>query len=130
VNVPYVYDAGVLIAVDSNNRRMWARHHLALEEGRRIIVPAVVIGQAWRDSRRQVVLGRFLRTCEIEPTFAETAKDAGVLCGKAGTSDVIDAVVVAVALAHQAIVLTSDPHDIAKLASASEVRPGLTIRGV
>jgi predicted nucleic acid-binding protein len=130
VNVPYVYDAGVLIAVDSSNRRMWARHHLALEEGRRIIVPAVVIGQAWRDSRRRVVLGRFLRTCEIEPTFAETAKDAGVLCGKAGTSDVIDAVVVAVALAHQAIVLTSDPQDIAKLASASEVRPGLTIRGV
>lgn len=130
MSIPYVYDAGVLIAVDSNDRRMWARHQIALEEGRRIIVPAIVIGQAWRDSHRQVVLGRFLRTCEIEPTFADTAKEAGVLCGKAGTSDVIDAVVVAVAVAHQAIVLTSDPHDIAKLASASGARPGLVVRGV
>jgi predicted nucleic acid-binding protein len=130
VSIPYVYDAGVLIAVDSNDRRMWTRHQIALEEGRRIIVPAIVIGQAWQDSHRQVVLGRFLRTCEIEPTFADIAKEAGVLCGKAGTSDVIDAVVVAVAVARQAIVLTSDPHDIAKLASASGARPGLVVRGV
>ena len=130
MNAPYVYDAGVLIAIDSSNRRMWARHHLALEEGRQLIVPAIVIGQAWRDSRRQVVLGRFLRTCEIEPTSAEAAKEAGLLCGKAGTSDVVDAVVVATALARQAIVLTSDPHDIAKLASASGARPGLVVRGV
>jgi hypothetical protein len=74
VSVPYVYDAGALTAIDGTDRRMWAIHHLALEEGRRVIVPAVVVGQVWRDGRRQVTLGRFLRTCETEPTLLEGAK--------------------------------------------------------
>ena len=130
MTVPYVYDAGALIAIDANDRRMWAIHHLALEEGRRVIIPAVVVGQAWRDSRRQVALGRFLRTCEIEPTLLEGAKAAGVLCGKAGTSDVVDATVVVVAMTHRAIVFTSDPGDIAKLAAECATRPGLVIRAV
>lgn len=128
MSIPYVYDAGVLIAIDANDRRAWARHHLALEEGRQVVVPAIVVGQAWRDGRRQVVLGRFLRTCEIEPTLLDGAKDAGVLCGKAGTSDVVDAAVVAVALTYRAIVFTSDTPDITKLAAASGARPGLVIR--
>ncbi len=130
MNIPYVYDAGVLIAIDSNDRRMWALHHLALEDGRRVIVPAIVVGQAWRDGRRQVMLGRFLRTCEIEPTLLESAKAAGVLCGKAAASDVVDAAVVVTALTHGAIVFTSDKGDIAELAAASGARPVPVIRTV
>jgi len=128
VSIPYVYDAGVLSAIDGNDRRMWAIHHLALEEGRRLLVPAVVVGQAWRDPRRQVQLGRFLHSCEVASVGLELAKAAGVLCGKAGTRDVVDAVVVTVALAYGAIVFTSDPDDIAPLSAASEVKPGLVIR--
>jgi hypothetical protein len=56
------------------------------------------------------------------------AKAAGVLCGKAGTSDIVDATVVTIALAYGAIVFTSDPDDIADLSAASEVKPGLVIR--
>jgi hypothetical protein len=130
VSVPYVYDAGALIAIDGNDRRMWAIHHLALEEGRRVIVPAVVVGQVWRDGRRQVALGRFLRTCEIEPTLAEGSKAAGVLCGRAGTCDVVDAIVMVVALNRGAIILTSDPGDLAKLAVGSGARPVSVIRTV
>ena len=128
MSIPYVYDAGVLIAIDGNHRRMWAIHHLALEEGRRLLVPAVVVGQAWRDPRRQFQLGRFLHSCEVASVGLELAKAAGVLCGKAGTRDVVDAVVVTVALAYGAIVFTSDPDDIAPLSAASEVKPGLVIR--
>ena len=128
MSIPYVYDAGVLSAIDGNDRRMWAIHHLALEEGRRLLVPAVVVGQAWRDPRRQVQLGRFLHSCEVASVGLELAKAAGVLCGKAGTRDVVDAVVVTVALAYGAIVFTSDPDDIAPLSAASEVKPGLVIR--
>jgi len=130
MTVPYIYDAGALLAIDSNDRRMWAIHHLALEEGRRLIVPAAVVGQAWRDGRRQVGLGRFLSTCEIEPTQLEVAKAAGILCGKTRTSDVVDAIVAVVALTYQAIVFTSDPGDMAKLAAESGVRPRLVIRAV
>ncbi len=128
MNIPYVYDAGVLIAIDGNDRRMWAIHHLALEEGRRLLVPAVVVGQAWRDPRRQVQLGRFLQSCEVAPVGLELAKAAGVLCGKAGTRDVVHAVVATSALAYGAIVFTSDPDDIVQLSAASEVKPGLVVR--
>jgi hypothetical protein len=57
---PHLYDAGALIAIDRNLRRMWALYQVALDDGRDIRVPAVVVGQAWRDSRRQVRLGQFL----------------------------------------------------------------------
>ncbi|HET8684642.1 MAG TPA: PIN domain-containing protein [Micromonosporaceae bacterium] len=128
MSIPYVYDAGALIAVDGNDRRMWAIHHLAIEEGRRVLIPAVVVGQVWRDPRRQVQLGRFLHSCEVAPVGPELAKAAGVLCGKASTRDVVDAAVATIALAHGAIVFTSDPDDIAQLSAASEVKPGLVIR--
>jgi hypothetical protein len=128
VTIPYVYDAGALLAIDRNDRRMWAIHHLAIEEGRRLLIPAVVVAQAWRDTRRQVLLGGFLHSCEVIPVGLELAKAAGVLCGKTGTRDVVDATVVAVALASGAIVFTSHPDDIAQLAAATGVKPGLVIR--
>jgi predicted nucleic acid-binding protein len=130
VRIPYVYDAGALIAIDNDDRRMWAIHHLALEEGRRAIVPAVVVAQAWRDGRRQARLGRFVELCEVAPAGIDVAKAAGVLCGKARTRDVVDAMVVVTALTHGAIVFTSDPGDIAGLADASGATPGLVVRPV
>ncbi|BEL12783.1 hypothetical protein Q0Z83_109740 [Actinoplanes sichuanensis] len=130
MTIPYVYDAGVLLAIDDNDRRMWTIHHLAVEEGRRLLIPAVIVAQAWRDGRRQVQLGRFLHSCEVVPVGMETAKAAGVLCGKAGTRDVVDATVVAFALAYGAIVFTSDPDDITRLGAAAEVKPGLVVRRV
>jgi hypothetical protein len=128
MSIPYVYDAGVLLAIDGNDRRMWAIHHLAVAEGRRKLIPSVVVSKAWRDPRRQVQLSRFLHSCEVVPVGLELAKAAGVLCGKAGTRDVVDASVVTVALASAAIVFTSDPDDIAHLSAASDVKPGLVIR--
>ena len=128
MTIPYVYDAGSLIAIERNDRRMWAIHHLAVEEGRRLLIPAVVVGQVWRDGRRQVQLGRFLPSCEIVPVGLELAKAAGVLCGKAGTHDIVDAVVVTVALSAGAIVFTSHPEDITRLSAASDVKPGLVVR--
>jgi predicted nucleic acid-binding protein len=130
MSIPYVYDSGVLIAIDKDDRRMWAIHHLALEEGRRTVVPAIVVGQAWRNGHRQTRLGRFIQSCEVVPVGLDLAKAAGVLCGKAGTRDVVDATVAAVALVHGAIVFTSDPDDLVELSVASGAKPGLVIRKV
>ncbi len=127
MTIPYVYDAGALIAIDANDRRMWAIHHLALEEGREIIVPAIVIAQAWRNGLRQALLGRFLSSCDIEPTMTETAKAAGVLCGQSGKSDVVDATVMVTALVHRAIIFTSEVKDLADLAVASGTQPAPVI---
>lgn len=130
MTVSYLYDAGALIALDNNDRRMWARHHLALEEGRTIHVPTVIVAQAWRDARRQVRLGRILASCHIEPVGLETAKTAGILCGKARTSDIVDAVAVVMATALGAIIWTSDLSDIRALADQSNTKPALIIRTV
>lgn len=130
MSIPYVYDTGALIAIDNNDRRMWAIHHLAVEEARRIVVPAVVIGQAWRDPRRQARLGALLHTCHIEPIGAEVAKAAGILCGKARTSDIVDAIVTVIALTLGAVVYTSDPKDITTLAAESTAKPRLAIRTI
>ncbi len=127
---PYVYDAGALIALDNSDRAMWARHKLALAEGRDIHVPAVVVGQVWRDGRRQARLGKLLASCQVDPVGLETSKAAGVLCGKAASSDVVDATVVVLAVAVSAIIWTSDPDDMRKLASSSGARPVVLIRAV
>lgn len=123
MSAAYVYAAGALIAIDSNDRRMWLIHETALAEGRDVVVPAIVVGQAWRNGRKQAQLARFLRTCRIEPTDLETAKAAGVLCGQAGTSDVVDATVMVTALANHANIVTSDHKDMIELARAGRARP-------
>lgn len=123
MNVSYVYDAGALIAIDSNDPDMWTIHKAALAEDREIVVPATVVGQVWRDGRKQARLARLLRTCQVEATDLETAKAAGVLCGKAGSSDVVDATVMVTALAHYAIIVTSDHKDMNDLAEATGVQP-------
>jgi hypothetical protein len=127
---PHLYDAGALIAIDKNDRRMWARYQVAVDDGRDIRVPAITVGQAWRDPRRQVRLGRFLVSCRVDPVGLETAKAAGVLCGRAGTSDVVDATVVIMAAATGAVIWTSDPADIKALADESSARSALVIRAV
>ncbi len=126
----YVYDAGALIAIDNNDRRMWTIHHLAIDDGRKILVPAPVVGQAWRDPRRQVQLGKNSAELRGRAGRAGDGEAAGVLCGKAGTGDIVDALVVTVALTHGAIVFTSAPEDIAHLSASSDVKPGLSIRRV
>lgn len=127
---PHLYDAGALIAIDKNDRRMWARYQVALDDGRDLRVPAVVVGQAWRDARRQVRLGRFLAGCHVDQVGLEISKAAGILCGRAGTSDVVDATVVVMAAATGAVIWTSDPEDIKALADESSARPTLVIRAV
>jgi hypothetical protein len=127
---PHLYDAGALIAIDKNDRRMWARYQVALDDGRDIRVPAVVVGQAWRDPRRQVRLGNFLVSCHVDPVGLETARAAGILCGRAGTTDVVDATVVVMAAATGAVIWTSDPEDIKALADESGVTSALVIRAV
>src|SRR4051794_26467805 len=59
-------------------------------------VPAGVVGQAWRQGSGQALLARLLSdpVVEVVPLDLITARAAGVLCGKAGHPDVIDASVV------------------------------------
>jgi predicted nucleic acid-binding protein len=113
-----VYDAAVLVAADRNERRAWAEHKARLELGVVPLVPAPVVAQVSR-SPQQVQLRRFLTGCEVVPLGESEAHEAGRLLGKTRTADVVDAVVVTIALRTKAIILTSDRDDIERLVRAS-----------
>ena len=121
----FVLDAGALIAIDRNDRGVSAMLRVVLDDGDEVRVPAGVIAQTWRDGARQANLARTLQRCEEVPLDSKVARAAGLLCGRAGTSDVIDAsVAVAAATARlngTVAVLTSDPDDLAALLSATGV---------
>jgi len=116
-----VYDAGVLIAADRSQRRIWAEHRVRLEAGRVPLVPSTVVAQASR-SPKQVQLRRLLRGCEVVPFNHGAAHAAGALLGKARTSDVVDASVVELAIRKQADVVSDDPRDIKQLISAARAK--------
>ena len=109
-----VYDAAVLLAADRNERRVWAEHRIRLELGIVPLVPAPVVAQVSR-SPQQAQLRRFLTGCAIVPLGESEAHQAGQLLGKTGTVDVVDAVVVTIAIRRQAMILTGDPDDIERL---------------
>jgi hypothetical protein len=91
-----VYDAGVLVAADRDDREAWADHRVRLELGVTPVTTAPVVAQVSR-SPGQVQLRRFLRGCDIVPFSPEDAHAVGALLGQTGTSDVVDAHVVVTA---------------------------------
>jgi hypothetical protein len=116
-----VYDAGPLIAADRNDRRFWAEHRVRLEMGIIPSVPAPVVAQVSR-SGRQAQLRRLLRGCEVVPLDEAGAHRAGALLGKARTSDIADAAVVALAVSAKADIVSSDRADLEHLSSAARTR--------
>ena len=111
------YDAGALVAAESDDRRMWALHRRALERLHTPTVPAGVIGQGWRGGP-QPRLARLLEGCTVEPLDEPTARAAGTLLARAKSADVIDASVVVGALRRGDAVVSSDPGDVQKLAKS------------
>jgi hypothetical protein len=110
-------DAGALVGFDRNKRLVVSIVRRALEKGVALAVPAGVVGQAWRDGRRQDRLARLLASpvVSIETLDDGRARAAGQLCGVTGTSDVIDASVVLCARSRGHGVLTSDVEDLRRL---------------
>lgn len=123
----FVYDTGALIAMQRRDLRMMGYHELAVGEAReRPFVPVVVLAQAWRGGP-QPLLSRMLQDCEIVPDTERIGRLAGDLCARASTSDVVDAIVMATALALDARIVTSDSKDLAKLALAAGRRVKLFV---
>lgn len=108
-----ILDAGALIALDRGDRDTWALLAEVARAGMRPVVPAPVIAQAWHGGPRQARLARALSGTEQLATDGALSLRAGVLLGRAGTNDVLDALVAIVAADRPGWeVLTSDPDDI------------------
>ena len=119
-------DTGALIAFERNDRLAVSVVLRAVQQRLPVVVPAGVVGQAWRNGRKQVRLVRLLGSdsVEIESLDDVRARAAGQLCGATRTTDVIDASVVLCARARGHAVLTSDPDDLGRL------DPGLVLHKV
>jgi hypothetical protein len=111
------YDAGALIAAERGLQSIWWLHRDLLKRGLRPTLPTVVLGQAWRGGP-QARLSRLVHGCIIEPFTEQQARTAGAALARSGSSDLIDAAVVTTALERNDMIVTSDPDDLRRIASA------------
>jgi hypothetical protein len=111
-----VLDAGALIALERNDRRLWAALKLAALSGDDVLVPATAMAQVWRGTASQARLASALQHCVIA-SFDAVARDVGELCGRAKTRDICDAHVAIVAATRGDVLYTSDPGDMRRLLS-------------
>lgn len=117
-----VLDAGAFVAVERGDRSIVARLEAAQLDAVQFRTSAIAIAQVWRDPMgRQANLARLLRSVDVRSVDQPLAREAGILLGRTGMSDTVDATVVLVAEDGD-IILTSDPRDIARLAAAAERR--------
>jgi hypothetical protein len=111
------FDAGGLIALERNNRRVFSILSTAVEDGDRIIVPATALAQVIRNTARQVRLWRMIQfdKTEVVALDGSHAQAVGALLAVTGTSDIADAHVVICAQREGYAVITSDPLDLKRL---------------
>jgi hypothetical protein len=122
-----VLDAGAFVAVERGDRAMVARLRVAQRAGLELRSTGVVVTQVWRDpAGRQANLARLLKSVDVKAVDQRLGREGGILLGRAGTEDAVDASVVAVSATGDHI-LTSDAGDIRPLVAASE-RSILVIR--
>ena len=122
-----VLDAGAFVAVERGDRDVVAlvkRERLA---GRPPVTCGGVVAQVWRGGHgRQVPLARLLAGVEVVPVDDSLGRRAGMLLGRSGQSDAIDAAVVCLA-ADGDDILTSDPGDLLALAEAADIHVELIV---
>ena len=109
-------DTGALLALERGDKRLLALLDRVSQKQQPVLIPAGVVAQAWREPR-QARLARLLRSPDVEVVSldATAARAVGVLLGKSGTTDTVDAHVALVALGAVSPVVTSDPDDLRRL---------------
>lgn len=112
-----ILDAGGILALARGDVRARAAIGRALHEGYVIVIPTPVLAQVHRGGRDRAQVDRVVNAVNaLLPTSEAIARRAGELQEKASTSDAVDAIVVAEALASvPALILTSDPGDLSHL---------------
>ncbi len=111
----YVFDTGALIALERGKERASRFLRLVHVGAARIIVPLPVIAEWWRgrtDAREEI-----LAAVQVLGSV-DTMKAAGVALTRTKDIDAsltIDAIVMATAALHDAVVVTQDPDDFRRL---------------
>lgn len=111
-----ILDAGVLISIDRGERaarrelRIWTNAQVPLRTSQ------PVVAQVWRDGARQARLAGVLDEMLVHPF--DDGRSVGRLLRTSGTSDVVDAHLVHLAVRLGEPIVTGDPDDLRVLGAA------------
>ncbi len=104
----YVLDTGVLVGFERGKHGVAA----VLDELRLaradLIVPTVVVAEAWRGGRRSARIARLVSACVVQPLGERVARLAGEACAVVRGATTIDAVVAASAFDLRCALVTGD----------------------
>jgi predicted nucleic acid-binding protein len=120
----YVLDTGALVSAERGKARALRFFRLAHAGRARLVVPLPVVAEWWRgrtDAREEI-----LAATQVVASL-QAAKAAGVALARLAGVDgalTVDALVMATAALLDAIVVTGDPQDFARLAA---LFPGVTV---
>jgi hypothetical protein len=121
-----ILDAGFLISVDREEEP--ARALITALQRRRIALHTTdpVVGQVWRNGARQGRLSAFLKTVKVHPL--DDGRAVGLLLARSGTSDVVGAHLVVLAVRLRDSILTGDKADLTTIAgSLTSNRPTIQL---
>jgi hypothetical protein len=121
-----VLDAGAFVAFEKGAARLRARLAAARRLGLELATTSPVIGQVWRDGRRQALLARLISATNVDAPTERDARRAGELLARTGTQDIVDALLVG-RVKDGDTVLTSDPDDIDRLLASAGVHATVEI---
>ena len=116
-----VLDAGGVSAIADGDGLARATLDRVRREGWLVVIPAPVLTEVHTGRRDHALVDGVVNAVDILiATTPERARQAGELRSRSGVLDVVDAIVVAEAVAfHPALVMTSDPDDIRRLIEAA-----------
>ncbi len=108
------FDAGGLIAIDKDDRKVLTLLARAKELRMRITIPSTALAQAMRNPARQARLSRLIRQPDTDLVKLDgpDATAVGLLLAKSQTADIVDAHVVVCAQRAGQPIVTSDPTDL------------------
>jgi predicted nucleic acid-binding protein len=105
------FDTGVLIALERRHAGALALLRACRLSRASITIPAGVVAERWRGTRRAL-----LESGSLEPLSPELAQRAGELLAENRSSNAIDATVVASAAQRGDLIVTGDAADLRRLA--------------
>ena len=112
-----ILDAGVLISIDRGEQSARTLVNSSSRNAEQLHTTAPVAAQVWRNGTTQVHLTRALRAITVHPFRAEDVPSVGEALRRSGTSDVVDAhlMILAIRIGHH--ILTADTDDLTTLAN-------------
>lgn len=116
-----ILDAGALIAFESSNPVALALLSDAHARSVPVRTTSGATAQVWRDRAKQVQLAMLLRGVDERPIDDESSPRIGYILAQASRTDIVDGSIIEIASDGDEV-LTTNPEDMAHLASAAGLR--------